>query len=122
MNKLTQSRSMEAPDDYLKLVRAFPLRPIRSEAEHAAAVRILGRLLGRVRGALSEGERDYAEMLGRLIDEFGEKEHPIRREVRTPLEILQFLMRENGMNGEALGRVLGNKTAASLVLGGKREL
>jgi HTH-type transcriptional regulator/antitoxin HigA len=36
--------------------------------------------------------------------------------------MLRFLMRENRMNTEALGKVLGNKTAASLVLNQKREL
>lgn len=40
----------------------------------------------------------------------------------SPLEILCFLVTESGMNTEALGKVLGNKTAASLVLNGTREL
>ena len=31
-------------------------------------------------------------------------------------------MEQNEMNSEALGKVLGSKTAASLVLNGKREL
>ncbi|MGA2584009.1 MAG: transcriptional regulator [Tepidisphaeraceae bacterium] len=109
-------------DDYLQLIRMFPLRTLRSDAEHAEAIRILTRLLARPNGQMSDGERDYADVLGRLIDDFGDKKHPFSREKFTPLEMLRFLMRENGMNSEALGKVLGNKTAASLVLNGKREL
>jgi HTH-type transcriptional regulator / antitoxin HigA len=108
--------------DYLDLVRAFPLRTLRSDADHTEAVRILTRLLGRADGRLSDGERDYADVLGRLIDDYGDRKHPFGREKFTPLEMLRFLMRENGMKTEALGKVLGNKTAASLVLNGKREL
>jgi len=113
---------MPVTDDYLELIRAFPLRTLRSEAEHAEALAILTRLLGRTNGRLSDGERDYADVLGRLIDDYGDKKHPFARGKFTPLEMLRFLMRENGMNTDALGKVLGNKTAASLVLNGKREL
>jgi hypothetical protein len=47
-----------ASDDYLDLVRAFPLRAIRSDADFAEAKRILARLLGRPDGRLSPGQRD----------------------------------------------------------------
>jgi HTH-type transcriptional regulator/antitoxin HigA len=109
-------------DDYLELIREFPLRMIRSDRQHSAAVKVLGRLLGRPGGRLSAGERDYADVLGRLLDDFGEKRHPRLDSKHTPLEILKYLMRETGMNTDGLGKVLGNKTAASLVLNGKREL
>jgi HTH-type transcriptional regulator/antitoxin HigA len=85
-------------------------------------MKILTRLLGRPNGRLSKGERDYADVLGRLVDDYGEKEFPHIPAQHSPLELLRFLMTESGMNTEALGKVLGNKTAASLVLNGKREL
>jgi antitoxin component HigA of HigAB toxin-antitoxin module len=61
-------------------------------------------------------------VLGHLIDEFGQRKRPFLRRKHVPLEMLRFLMRENAMSIMELGKVLGNKTAASLVVNGKREL
>jgi HTH-type transcriptional regulator/antitoxin HigA len=122
MKTLTQKPRGDAADDYLELIRSFPLRTLRSDEDHSAAVKVLGRLMGRPGGRLSKGERDYADVLGRLIDDYGQKEYPHLPYTHSPLEILRFLMAEHAMNTDALGKILGNKTAASLVLNGKREL
>jgi len=122
MSALNKTIHAPATDEYFDLVRAFPLRSLRSADDHAEAIKILARLLGRPGGRLSAGERDYADVLGRLIDDYGSRKHPFPGRKHSPLEILRFLMDEHGMNIAALGRVLGNKTAASLALSGKREL
>jgi HTH-type transcriptional regulator/antitoxin HigA len=122
MIALTDLTQEAAADDYLDLVRAFPLRAVRSNAEHARGLRILTRLLGRPDGPLSEGERDYAHVLGRLLDDFSQRGGRLPRRKMPPLEVLRFLMEQQDMSVAALGKVLGNKTAASLVLSGKREL
>jgi hypothetical protein len=75
----------------------------RQPHEHAETLRVMTRLLGRPGGKLSAGERDYVEVLGRLIDVFGQRKHEFRREKQTPLEILRFLMRESRMNSADLG-------------------
>jgi HTH-type transcriptional regulator / antitoxin HigA len=56
------------------------------------------------------------------MDDYGQQRHPIAQHRHTPLQILRFLMEQHEMNVTALGTVLGNKTAASLVLAGRREL
>ena len=122
MISLAESSPTPVPDDYLELVRAFPLRAVRTEAEHTRGLRVLARLLGRPDGRLSDGERDYAQVLGRLLDDFANGGHPRPRRKMPPMEMLRFLMDQHGMNVAALGKILGNKTAASLVLSGKREL
>jgi len=122
MKTLERDHHVPVADDYLDLIRAFPLRELRSTGDHTEAVRVLARLLGRPNGRLSPGERDYAEVLGRLIDDDGRRRHPFPRRKHSPLEMLRFLMEESAMNVTALGKVLGNKTAASLVLGGRREM
>ncbi|HUB25193.1 MAG TPA: hypothetical protein VL992_07165, partial [Tepidisphaeraceae bacterium] len=68
MKALTKTTSHKASDDYLDLIRAFPLRAIRSDSDFGEAKKILARLLGRPDGRLSSGQRDYAEVLGRLMD------------------------------------------------------
>ena len=110
------------PDDYLEMVMTFPLKALRNGQQHAGAVKLLTRLLGRPNNRLTAGERDYADVLGRLIRDYDERKHTFVRRKHTPLGFLRFLMRENGMTTADLGKVLGNKTAVSLVLNGKREL
>lgn len=122
MKTLDHAHRPAPADDYLKLIYEFPLRAIRSSGEHAEAVRVLGRLLGRPDGRLSPGQRDYSEVLGRLINDYGKQKRSFPRRQHTPLQILRFLMDEHTMNVTALGGILGNKTAASLVLSGQREL
>jgi HTH-type transcriptional regulator/antitoxin HigA len=118
----TKASVAKTSDDYLDLIRQFPLRKLRGDSDHAEAVRILTRLIGRREPLLSPGERDYAEALVFFVEEFDERVHPFPKTKRTPLQVLRYLMEQNGMNSESLGKVLGNKTAASLVLNGKREL
>lgn len=122
MSRLTKFEGATVSDDYLELIQKFPLRTLRHSQEHAEALRVMTRLLGRPGGRLSAGERDYAQVLGGLIDEFGQRKRPFLRRKHAPLEMLRFLMRENAMSVTELGKVLGNKTAASLVVNGKREL
>jgi HTH-type transcriptional regulator/antitoxin HigA len=122
MSGLTKFDFVTVPDDYLELIQEFPLRALHQPREHAEALRVMTRLPGRPGGRLSAGERDYVQVSGHLIDEYGQRKQPFLRRKHTPLEMLKFLMRENGMSTTDLGNVLGNKTAASLVINGKREL
>jgi HTH-type transcriptional regulator / antitoxin HigA len=118
----SRSHIIQTSDDYLDLIRQFPLRKLRGDADHSDAVRMLGRLIGRKEPRLSVGEREYAEALGMFVQEYDERVHPFPRKKSTPLQALKYLMEQNDMNSNSLGKILGNKTAASFVLNGKREL
>jgi len=48
-------------DRYFKLVRKFPLRPLRSDKELSAAIKVIDSLI--VRGDLDSGEQDYLDVL-----------------------------------------------------------
>lgn len=122
MNVPIKTARVSPPDDYLELIKSFPLRGIRNSQEHAEAIKFLTRLLGRPDGRLTAGQRDYADVLSRLIQDYDQHAHEFVRRQYTPREFLRFLLQENSMTVADLGRVLGNKTAASLVLSGKREL
>lgn len=60
---------------YLELIRSFPLRPIRSEADLDRAESVLNRLLDA--DTLSAAEQDYLEILGNLIEEYEKKARPM---------------------------------------------
>ena len=98
------------------------LKTLRTDREHAVAVKVLGRLLGRPDGKISAGERDCVEVLGRQMEEYANRKHPVVRRKYPPLEIVKFLMGEHQMTTSDLGRALGSMSAASLVLNGKRAL
>ena len=107
-------------DDYLDLVRLFPLRPIRSESEMRIAGEMLDRLVGRE--DLTPGQRDYLEALARFVRDFEEQNFRDKLQKLTPVEVLRNLMTENRMNTSDLGAVLGSRGLASEVLNGKRGL
>ncbi len=56
-------------DRHLGSVRAFPLRPIRAEADLDRATAVLDSLL-------AVDERDYLDVLTDLIEKYGAGEHP----------------------------------------------
>ena len=74
---------------YLELIRSFPLRPIRSEAELDRAETMLHHLLDAP--SLSGPKQDYLEILGNLIDEYESKAYPI--EPLPPNQMLAMSLR-----------------------------
>ncbi|MCC7351061.1 MAG: hypothetical protein IT446_10865 [Phycisphaerales bacterium] len=123
MSNVTAKKRRVAADDYLELVRRFPLRPIRGRDEYESAAAILTHLIGRADAGLTDGENDYADVLGRLVQEYDQQHSRFLNEDNvTPLEALKYLMEEHGMNTVALGKLVGGTGQASLILNGKREL
>lgn len=108
-----------SPDIYFGMVKRFPLRPIRTKAEHSTALRIVREHL-RAGDALDAGAGDYLETLAGLIERYERARFPIGRS--SPLEIVRFLMEERDMRPVDLGRVLGSTTSATMILNGEREL
>lgn len=120
MSTTTKKRD-RISDDYLELVREFPLRPIRTDADNRRALAILSNLAVRADDpGLSSGESDYFEALGHFIQEYETKRYPFEK--ASPLDVLKFLMDQRGMNTTALGKLVGGPGHASLILNGKREL
>lgn len=110
-------------DDYFKLVRAFPLRPVRGEVEYEQAGKVLNRLLGRADGKLTAGEQDYLDALVLLVEDYDRKHSRFVPSKRTPHEVLKYLAEQAGMGPTALGKVLGTTHAmASLMLHSKRGI
>ena len=83
---------------------------------------MLNRLLGRRQPPLSHGEGQYLDALIELCKAYESQAHRFTFEKMQPIEVVRYLMGQNDMNAADLGKILGNKTAASLVLSGKREL
>jgi HTH-type transcriptional regulator/antitoxin HigA len=107
---------------YLALIDQFPLRPLRSGRDYDAAVRVLDTLAVRPEGSLDPGEQDYLDTLTMLVEAYDQEHHGIEKEPRDPVSVLKYLMQESGMTQAELGRLLGNRALASLILNGHRQL
>lgn len=116
------SRAPRLPADYIALVREFPLRPIRTRRAYKTATAIADRLAVRVEGTLSQGEQDYLDTLTLLIEAYDDEHFAIETRNLKPLDVLKYLMDQAGMITADLGRLLGNKPLASLILNGHRAL
>jgi HTH-type transcriptional regulator/antitoxin HigA len=107
---------------YLALIDIFPLRPLRSERDYDAAVTVLDTLAVRPEASLDPGEQDYLDTLTMLVEAYDREQHDVDTESRDPLTMLKYVMQESGMTQADLGRLLGNRALASLILNGHRHL
>jgi HTH-type transcriptional regulator/antitoxin HigA len=105
---------------YLKLVRRFPLRPIRSEKELDRASEMIDEMLVRAR-PLAPLERDYLEVLSDLVERYEDAHHPMPE--ASGADVLRHLMEARGLTQSEVAAATGivNSTI-SAVLSGKRRL
>jgi HTH-type transcriptional regulator / antitoxin HigA len=107
---------------YLALIDILPLRPLRSERDYDAAIKVLDTLAVRPEGSLGAGEQDYLDTLTMLVETYDRDHHDMDTEQGDPRAVLKYLLEESGMTQADLGRLLGNRALASLILTGRRQL
>ena len=105
--------------DYAEVVAKHPPRIIQTEAENEHYTSMLHELDERF-DELTQAERDYAELLTLLIEDFESKHYPLPK--ASPVEAIRFLMDQHGLKQKDLLDVFGNASVTSEVLSGKREL
>jgi HTH-type transcriptional regulator/antitoxin HigA len=106
-------------DRYLELVRRFPLRPLRTDADLDAAVSIIDSLIDQ--DDLSAPEQDYLDVLSDLVEAYDAEAVPM-----TPVgdaDMLRFLIEQKGVTQyeTAAGAGIAESTISE-VLSGKRKL
>ena len=117
----TKTRPSKALDTYLELVRAFPLRPIRTEKELDRAIAIINALLDR--GRLTAAEEDYLDVLGDLVERYEDKHHPIPTDDLSEAEMLAHLIEAKDVTQAEVARATGiRESRVSEVLSRKRKL
>jgi HTH-type transcriptional regulator/antitoxin HigA len=93
------------------------LKPIRSEADHEAALAEVGRLWGTKSGT-PEGDR--LDILATLIDAYESEHDPM--DPPDPVEAIKFRMEQQGLSRKALEPLIGTRTRVAEVLNRKRSL
>ena len=122
MSRTRTTFPREMPTSYDELIELFPLRPIHDDVELANATEMAHRLAIIDEDSLSADQADYLDVLSNEIERYEQKCHPIRVKHLTGLDALKFLVKEHGMSGSALGRILGNRTLGPGILSGDRHL
>jgi len=105
-------------EEYLTLVRAFPLVSIRDEVHLAEALAVIDQLLERPQR--STAEEEYLRALTDLVETY-ENAHVAIPTV-SGVEALRFLMEEHGLTQADLAPLFGTRSIVSEVLAGKRRL
>jgi HTH-type transcriptional regulator / antitoxin HigA len=106
-------------DRYLDLIRRFPLRPLRTDADLDAAVAVVDELIDRA--ALTAPERDYLDVLSELVETYETETIPMRPV--GDAELLRFLIEhKNVTQAEAAAGAGIAESTISEVLAGKRKL
>lgn len=108
-------------DRYLDLIRQFPLRPLRSDADLDAAVEVIDGLIDLPK--LTTAEQDYLDVLSDLVEAYEAEAVPIRWATVGDAELLAFLIEQNGITqaAAASGAAIAESTISE-VLAGKRKL
>lgn len=111
-------RGLKNSGSYIELLKAFPPRPIKAEAEFIAAQEVIDSLIDR--GELTPDEEDYLEVLGTLVYEY-ETKH-----VQIPdidgVELLKALIDESNLRQKDLVPIFKTESIVSEVLNGQRKL
>jgi HTH-type transcriptional regulator / antitoxin HigA len=106
-------------DRYLDLVRQFPLRPLRTDADLDAAVAVIDALIDRP--TLTAPEQDYLDVLSDLVEAYEADAVPMRPV--SDAEMPRFLIDQKNVTqaGAASGAGIAESTISE-VLAGKRML
>ncbi|HEY3354971.1 MAG TPA: helix-turn-helix domain-containing protein [Polyangia bacterium] len=94
-----------------------PIKPIRTEAQHRAALATIERLWDAQPGT---PDHDRMEVLATLVDAYEREHHPIPPP--DPIAAIQFRMEQLGLRRKDLERLLGSRARVSEVLNRRRRL
>jgi HTH-type transcriptional regulator / antitoxin HigA len=106
------------PEYGRSLVRISP-KVIHSEKENEIYTQALYELDQRS-AKLTSAEKELAELLTLLIEDFESKHYELPR--AKPLDVLRFLMEQHDLKQKDLVDVFGTRSIVSEVLSGKRKL
>lgn len=96
---------------------ASELKPIRTQADHEAAMAEIERLWG---AKIGTPEGDRLDVLATLVDAYETKHYPM--DPPDPIEAIRFRMEQQGLTRKELESMIGMRGRVSEVLNGKRSL
>jgi HTH-type transcriptional regulator / antitoxin HigA len=104
---------------YAALLAQVPPKIIRTEEENDRYIEALYQL-EQHQDTWGPAERDLAELITLLIEDFEEKHYQLPK--ASPLAVVEFLMEQHGLKQRDLADIFGTPSIVSEVMNGKREL
>lgn len=95
------------------------IRPIRTKADHKAALREISALMD-AEPKRGTAEFDTLDVLVTLVDAYEEKRHPVAPP--DPIEAIRFRMEQRGLTAKDLAPSIGKPNRVYEVLNHKRDL
>lgn len=102
--------------DQVESRNLYSLKAIKNEKDYEEALKSMEAVFDEAETHLA----DYAETLSILIEHYEEEHFPMKE--AKGLEVLKFLMEQNGLKQKDLVGILGGKSTVSEILNGKRPL
>lgn len=93
------------------------IQPIRTEADHYAAIARIGELMGAAPGTEAS---DELEVLATLVDAYESRHFPM--DASDPVTIIKFQMEQQGLTRKDLEPMIGSRARVSEVFNGQRAL
>ena len=87
-------------EKHFDLIRTFPLRPIRNEADLRRATKVIDALVDRGEDDLVADEAAYLSVLSDLVEKYEDEHFPIQES--TPAQMLAFLIEQRGIKQKDL--------------------
>lgn len=115
----TTNPNAKMPGRFHELVAILPPRAIHDDIAYRNVLETINAVLARPK--LTKGQTEYVETWAVLIEAYEQEHHRID-DAATPIEVLQHLLDEAGMNASDLGRLLGTRSLGSAILNGQRDL
>jgi antitoxin component HigA of HigAB toxin-antitoxin module len=105
-------------DDYLELIKRFPLAPIRDDEHLAQAHAMIDELSIIGEADLTPGQADYLSV---LCDLTGKYEQPVLDQMLAETQgrnVLQLMADEHDLTADDVGRLVGDPAAGAALLDG----
>ena len=116
------SKTVKVADDYLDLVKRFPLVRIRDDRHLKVAHRVIDDLSLRGEDDLTPGELDYLLALGDLTTVYERDAFDEMTAGVAGLDVLKHLAAEHDLSASDVGRLLGQRELGAKVLNGTRQI
>ncbi len=101
-----------------EMIRLGAPRLIHSDEELAEYTRELFELTAKIER--TRDEEEAIDLLTILIERYESERYPLPD--ADPVEVLRFLLEQNGLSQRDIGPELGSESTVSLILAGKRRL
>ena len=107
------------PTTFDGLIKLHPPRPIHDDVGYKNTVEVVDALAGHT---LNRDQDDYLQLLAGLIERYEADTLPKRPSV-SGIDMLRYVLDENGMGGDDLAKLIGvDRSVAFRILKGERGL